>query len=436
MNERQIASINEFSKYLRSMQFTLLATCIAFLAILLSERKSTIALADKQINDIYSYTLENSWNSNGIQEFLNSNSNDLTLSSGAIQFINGTSEIYIFDSGKNRLAKFEFTFQSKYFKDFGNSNAINFDGNIRRPETLHEFKVFFNAISNPIGVYSLSGIKSPIKHIEGHEQNNPADQGETESEIRFEEISIVPKSIYKGSEHSNINSFDANFEDGGQLKLRWVDGYSDNMGNTYEDYIYYIIPFKVNEERYRPLDFILACSSFQGAERWFYSSFEDQFKALHEVTKDWDDISIGAAKKIINSENTRTGDTFQVLGIQLPSQGILSWGIFIILGIQLYFYLHLREFLNRYKSVSVESVGVTVPWLILYNGKFPMYVYFGTVILIPLISAITVLIINLSIYPISEVLHYLHVVVAGVGILIVSVFLWIEQRKINDLSIR
>ena len=76
--------LDEFSKHLRLLQFTLTISCVSFLTIVLSDRETTVSMANQQINDINNYTSETNWDEERIQKQLDESPNNKPLSSNSI----------------------------------------------------------------------------------------------------------------------------------------------------------------------------------------------------------------------------------------------------------------------------------------------------------------------------------------------------------------
>ena len=89
MSDKSIEVFNAFAKHLRFLQFTLVASCIALVSVLLTDRQTVIALANNQIDEIYNYTLEQNWDKEGIQHYLDSTGENMSENSDSIQFVHG-----------------------------------------------------------------------------------------------------------------------------------------------------------------------------------------------------------------------------------------------------------------------------------------------------------------------------------------------------------
>jgi hypothetical protein len=92
------------------------------------------------------------------------------------------------------------------------------------------------------------------------------------------------------------------------------------------------------------------------AVNWQTGQFKESFRNLDELTQNYQDISFANIEKILESEAARSGERLEVLGVKLPVNALRTWGVVIVLAVQLYFFLHIREFGKRLCQRSSASV--------------------------------------------------------------------------------
>jgi hypothetical protein len=110
-------------------------------------------------------------------------------------------------------------------------------------------------------------------------------------------------------------------------------------------------------------------------------TFEEQFSALHRVTKDYQELELRKVERILGAELQRSGDRVEFLGLKFPERLISTWGLVIIVAIQLYFYLHLRTFLSR---LTPRDLGLDLAWIGLYPDSFARVTSLFSVSVLPL----------------------------------------------------
>jgi hypothetical protein len=93
--------------------------------------------------------------------------------------------------------------------------------------------------------------------------------------------------------------------------------------------------------------------------------FEKTFRELYQITRPYQELSLDNAKPILEGELKRAGERVQFLGLTFPERLVSTWGIAIILIIQLYFWIHLREL--RFRVVP-DDPAVKEAWIGFYTG--------------------------------------------------------------------
>jgi len=109
------------------------------------------------------------------------------------------------------------------------------------------------------------------------------------------------------------------------------------------------------------------------------SLFDANFHDLTESTKDFADIDFGHMQAILahNMQNTR--ETFEAFGVKFPIETASQWGILVILAIQLYFSVHMAEYRKRGFKMS------TVAWIGTYSGAVPKALFIITGLITPFV---------------------------------------------------
>jgi hypothetical protein len=108
-------------------------------------------------------------------------------------------------------------------------------------------------------------------------------------------------------------------------------------------------------------------------------SFRDAFPELAAVDGAFETADIGSAERILQAEARRTGDAFEAAGLKIPAEVAVRCGVLLVLGVQLYMLIHLREFGNR---VDREA-GFEVAWIGVYTSNLARVLLIVSLLVLP-----------------------------------------------------
>jgi hypothetical protein len=146
----------------------------------------------------------------------------------------------------------------------------------------------------------------------------------------------------------------------------------------------------------------LAISSLAGAT-WSEGIFTESFSELKPIMpkikdKMIDSFDIDSVRVIYPNESNIEQQKINILGITLNGIQMLSWGPWLVLAIQLYFYILFRQF---YQTNSNSRYGLVFPWIGLSRDKLGRVVFFSSIIFLPVV-ALFISIAALQYSPISQ----------------------------------
>lgn len=96
-------------------------------------------------------------------------------------------------------------------------------------------------------------------------------------------------------------------------------------------------------------------------------AFADVFRDLSVVTHNFRDVPLEQVGRIIDALREHVGADLELLGVKIPSQAIRFWGILVLLGIQVYFVLHLKQLAQlETRDDLMEAV-----WIAAYPSALP-----------------------------------------------------------------
>lgn len=445
MNERNAYILDEFSIHLRFVQFTLVVSCITLLAIILSDRQTTIRLANDQINQISEFTSEMKWDEGIIKNAFVSWIKNPKLVNHSIR-LDTTKTNYIFCANTSCENKLSCTlnYNEGLFHNLDDKNFLDINFYVKKPTTLTDFEAFYNRISQGCCVYSISNILNgsvivyyadyTIDHddtgrFSGMNFNmypqpsisieniviKPADgtvgtsdyecRAQFMTELSLDDYSIIPK--YRKLKHPSLV----------------ITAIRENNEREYF-YTIYAIPLGLEKHRYAGIKIIRH-------PQWTLHYYKNQFDALATVTERWSETEIPIAKKIVNAEHARTGDPFDIMGIKLPAGLTLTWGGYLIAGLQLYFLFYLRELNRRNALFSGFRSRDLFPWLSLYPNISSVAVYYCSVVLLPITVAVALVYVKFEDIASVGSIGYIANISASLVIIFIAVLLAKEQRRLH-----
>jgi hypothetical protein len=115
-------------------------------------------------------------------------------------------------------------------------------------------------------------------------------------------------------------------------------------------------------------------------------TFEDAFRELVAVDKPFENADLESARNILEAEADREGDVFEAVGMKVPADVAVRFGFLFVLALQLYMWIHLREFGSRLE----REPGFEVAWIGVYKSAPAQTVFRFSILYLPWVT-ITVL---------------------------------------------
>ncbi len=116
-------------------------------------------------------------------------------------------------------------------------------------------------------------------------------------------------------------------------------------------------------------DFLLARIKDEKRQR---GSFESSFPEIQKFLADLNykgQIEYELLNTLFLIESKRSGHPLEIAGLKIERVNLHLWGIAVVLAIQLYFYLHLKEFTTR---SEIGDEALSVAWIGFYPGVSPL----------------------------------------------------------------
>jgi hypothetical protein len=105
------------------------------------------------------------------------------------------------------------------------------------------------------------------------------------------------------------------------------------------------------------------------------------------VTSKYQSLALDKIDPILESEQSRAGESLEAFGVKFPAQGATRWGIALILAVQLYFWIHLHELSKKLKP---HDDGWEVAWVGVYPSNSSRIVFRISAFLLPLCAVVVV----------------------------------------------
>lgn len=122
-------------------------------------------------------------------------------------------------------------------------------------------------------------------------------------------------------------------------------------------------------------------------QRKAFRDFDDSFPDLSAVAADAIDDSFDKIQKRLEVESEKEEQTFEAFGIKFRSTQVTRWGIVLLLGVQLYMVMYLRQFGRK---LSYDDPGWDMPWMAMDQSMLARTMFFISLVLLPACAALVV----------------------------------------------
>ena len=151
---------------------------------------------------------------------------------------------------------------------------------------------------------------------------------------------------------------------------------------------------------------------------------------VQSCTTNIQDLHLESLRRVLETEETRKGDSFEAVGIKFPSETTRWAGFVVLCGIQVYFALLLQE---RPLGVGPATLDSGVAWIGLYSSAAAKALLFVTIVLLPTF-AFTALAFAKGVLGV-ELWQIIGLVSSTVAILALSVLTWINLSKFRGKAL-
>lgn len=121
-------------------------------------------------------------------------------------------------------------------------------------------------------------------------------------------------------------------------------------------------------------------------DNWRVGSFDASFPDLAQAAHDLATLELDDIEKFVAGEAAAKGtEVFEAFGMKFPAGQITIWGIIILLGIQLYFFIYLKQLSGK---LGPSDAGWDVPWIGMTASPLARIIFFFTITLLPLMATV------------------------------------------------
>ncbi|HEY2498952.1 MAG TPA: hypothetical protein VGK24_17955 [Candidatus Angelobacter sp.] len=372
LEEKAEENSQDFVEHLRTVHFALLASCIALFVVLTSPTPADFGKAEAALGEIND--IATTWNPHLMKAAFDRKENEI-----AAQCNKELPSVYADDGSKIYLFKFERTqflresrakwyFLTNYFEglDGVSSPASSFQS----PPNLAKFRELWDSsftVLCPTGVgdqaqFSQPNQTSSYLALQPFPNKLPPElAAKPRVDVKLTAVMQLAKTGSKAY-GEEVPVFAGGYNDG----RRFV---------TIETPASWITP--TDKVRWRD-EIILARPN----SHLVHADFKSAFPELAAVAKDdIQDMRLGDLSKLLGIEMNFAKVSFEAFGIRFPAENTSRWGVLLVLGIQLYFWLHFREYRKR-------SPGSSIAWIGAYGDRVSRSVFQTTALLLPIATVV------------------------------------------------
>jgi hypothetical protein len=232
------------------------------------------------------------------------------------------------------------------------------------PTTLAEFRGWWAQLQNgysvylPEGIYadglaqsSYSGRRDHVVHM-----MSPADQRHREN---------LPQAMSYSLE----------------LFATANDSFAFAAFDPKREVTYYLVPFDMKLVKVDQ-DAIISGGRTLGWN-WTKGPFERSFAALAQETNGLEEEDLVEVEKVVTERLANRSEAFEAFGMKFPIAQVTLWGTVVLLGVQLYFFLYLKQLSGK---LGPDDPGWDIPWISMDQSFLAQAIFFTTVIVLPVIA--------------------------------------------------
>jgi hypothetical protein len=116
---------------------------------------------------------------------------------------------------------------------------------------------------------------------------------------------------------------------------------------------------------------------------WKAGSFEEAFPDLARAGHDLETLELDDMERFVSNEAAKGTEVFEAFGMKFPAGQITLWGMVILLGVQLYFFVYLKQLSGK---LEPTAAGWDVPWVGMNPSVLARLMFILTVLVLPCLA--------------------------------------------------
>jgi len=120
---------------------------------------------------------------------------------------------------------------------------------------------------------------------------------------------------------------------------------------------------------------------------WRVGTFEKSFAGLAREASGLEIENLEQVEKVLAQRLANRSEEFEAFGMKFPIAQVTVWGTVILLGVQLYFFLYLKQLSGK---LGPDDPGWDIPWICLDQSLFGLGLFLATVIVLPVTAMLLI----------------------------------------------
>jgi hypothetical protein len=118
---------------------------------------------------------------------------------------------------------------------------------------------------------------------------------------------------------------------------------------------------------------------------WRRGPFIDAFYDLDRAAREYKTLKLERLDKLLSDEASKGPEVFEALGMKFPAGEITFWGVILLLSVQLYFLVYLRQLFGKLKR---DDPGWDVPWIGMNFSELSNTILYVSLVILPFVASI------------------------------------------------
>ena len=116
---------------------------------------------------------------------------------------------------------------------------------------------------------------------------------------------------------------------------------------------------------------------------WGTGDFSHSFEALEGATKALDNVSLADVSAFLAAQLAQSKKDVELLGVKIPTELISRWGLVLIVCVQFYYWLNLRQLASQLEG---SPQPVSEPWIGIYPDAWARIAFRSSSAILPFLA--------------------------------------------------